>query len=315
MKFSLPTVSLALAAMLLLNGCAAVPSGDAPSAESATRTVQTVFGDKEVPVDPQRIVIVRTNALDTALALGIEPVGTTYWGGGSGLPGYLAAEAPKDMALIGTDDEPDFEAIAALKPDLIIGDESIENNLETFESIAPVAAYDSLNAEGRSDWREHLAAIAGFTGREDKANTVIASFDEMVADLDADIANKGQTVIPLRVRADQVRHYLPESLVSAGVLQGLRSIKLPGPIVASENDEWSVIPAEQLSVLDADTIIAFIDSTEAYESLQQQSLWRALPAVQNDKVCVSENQAAWILAGPSAAKIVAQDVRECLATS
>lgn len=317
MKLSTATVVVGLCvSAVLLSGCAPAGGNAGPSEESATRTVETVFGQKQIPTDPQRVVIVQASALDTALSLGIEPVGSTYWGGAGGVQDYLVDEVPADMAVVGNDDEPDFEAIAALEPDLIIGDEAISDNLAMFEAIAPVAAYNSLDSDGRSDWRHHLSAIAGFTSREDEASTVISDFDAMVAELDAEIATPGQAVIPLRVRADHVRHYLPASFVSAGVLQGLTQIELPGSQVESENGDWSVIPPERVSVLsDADVIIAFTESPEAYTTLTAQSLWRALPAVQSDNVCVTENQTAWILAGPSAAEIVANDVRSCLAAA
>ncbi|MGB4777040.1 ABC transporter substrate-binding protein [Microbacterium sp.] len=306
-------VPVALLSVLAIAGCSApAATSDKPQQEE-TRTVETVFGEVDVPVDPQRIVIVQSAALDAALALGIEPVGSTFWGGAGGVPEYLQDQVPADFTLVGNEDEPDFEAIAALEPDLIIATEAAEENLATFEDIAPVAAFAFADENGDSDWRGHVTQIADFTGREEQAEEVLADFDALIAELDAEVAVPGETVIPLRVRADHVRHYLPLSFVGADVLQSLSNIELPDSKVASENGEWAVIPAERLDVLDSDRIIAFIDSQEAYDTLQAQSLWQGLPAVQNGKVCVTENLVAWILGGPSAAKVVADDVRECLA--
>lgn len=265
-----------------------------------------------MPGGPQRIVIVQASVLDGALALGLEPVGSTFWGGADGIQSYLQDQLPADFTVVGNDDEPDIEAIAALKPDLIIGNEAVEENLDMLQDIAPVAAYQSVDEDGRADWREDLGAIAEFTGTQDAADSVIQTFDDEVAEVDASITTSGESVMALRVRPDQVRHYLPESFVSGQVLQNLKNIELPGSAIASENGDWSVIPAEQLTVLVADHLIVFADSPEAVAALEQQTLWQQLPAVQNDNVCVVEDQVPWILSGPTAASLVAQDVRTCL---
>ncbi|WP_077222233.1 ABC transporter substrate-binding protein [Rathayibacter sp. VKM Ac-2630] len=310
---------LLLVPVLLLCGCAS-PGGvdvgvdDGSSGDPAVRTVETVFGAVEVPAVPERVVVVQSRALDLALALGVPAVGSTYWSKVNSVPAYLEDEVPTDFVLVGNDDEPDFEAIAALQPDLIIGDEGVEPNLATFQDIAPVAAYASVGAEGDFDWRTQLESVAEFTGTRDRAEEVLSEFEAMVAELDADVEIPGQTVAPLRVRADQVRWHLPGTFAGAHVLSSMRNVTLPSPVVPSENGNWSVIPAERLDTIDTDRVIAFLDSDEAYRVLEGQSLWQQTPAVRNGGVCTTDELDAWILGGPFAAEVVAADVRACLAS-
>lgn len=302
-----------LTPLLLLAGCAASPDDAATGGDGATRSVETVFGSVDVPAAPQRVVVVQSRALDLTLALGVPTVGSTYWAQVGEVPPYLQDAVPTDFVLVGNDDEPDFEAIAALAPDLIIGDDGIEPNLAILQDIAPVAAYATEDAAGADDWRTQLAAVAEFTGTQDRAQQVLADFDTMVADLDAAVDVPGQSVAALRVRADQVRWYLPDSFAGAQVLSSMSSVTLPQPQVASENGEWSVIPAERLDTIATDRVIAFVDS-EAYAALDAQTLWQQTPAARADGVCLTDNLDAWILGGPSAAEVVASDVRACLAS-
>ena len=101
---------------------------------------------------PQRIVIAQANFLD--LALDLEPVGTTYWGGAGGVQDYLLDSVPASMEVVGNDDEPNFETVAKLQPDLIIGDEEIETNLAKYEAIAPVSIIKSVDENGSNSWRD-----------------------------------------------------------------------------------------------------------------------------------------------------------------
>lgn len=283
-------------ALLTLAGCSTSEVSDgAVSSDSA----------------PQRIMIAQANFLDLALALDLEPVGTTYWGGAGGVQDYLLDSVPASMEVVGNDDEPNFEAIAKLQPDLIIGDEELEPNLEKFEAIAPVATINSRDDNGSNSWRDQLNALAELTGTQEKAASVIAAADESVAALDGKITSPGQKTMLLRIREEQVRQYLPDSFVGAGVPQRLQNITLVESAVPSENGQWSVIPPENIGLLDADRIIAFIDSPQALENAQANPLWNELPAVKNGQLCTSENLTPWILTGPAAADIVTSGLEAC----
>lgn len=265
--------------------------------------------------DPQRIVIAQANFLDLALALDLEPVGSTYWGGAGGVQDYLLDSVPETMEVVGNADEPNFETVAKLQPDLIIGDEEIETNLAKYEAIAPVSIIKSVDENGSNSWRDQLTALAELTGTQEKAAAVIEEADKSVASLDSKITSPGENTMLLRIREEQVRQYLPDSFVGAGVPQRLQNINLVESAVPSENGQWSVIPPENIGLLDADRIIAFIDSPQALENAQANPLWNQLPAVKNGQLCTTENLTPWILTGPAAAEIVTSDLEACFAAS
>lgn len=286
--------AVAALALLTLAGC-------------STSEEVSAFSDSA----PQRIVIAQANFLDLALALDLEPVGTTYWGGAGGVQDYLLDSVPASMEVVGNDDEPNFETVAKLQPDLIIGDEEIETNLAKYEAIAPVSIIKSVDENGSNSWRDQLTALAELTGTQEKAAAVIEEADKSVASLDGQITVPGQRTMLLRIREEQVRQYLPDSFVGAGVPQRLQNITLVESAVPSENGQWSVIPPENIGLLDADRIIAFIDSPQALENAESNPLWNELPAVKNGQLCTTENLTPWILTGPAAAEIVTSDLEAC----
>ena len=76
-----------LAATVLVAGCGsgdAGSSGDAAASSSPAGsggafpvTVETAFGDVEIPEEPQRVVALGWSDAETALALGVQPVGAS----------------------------------------------------------------------------------------------------------------------------------------------------------------------------------------------------------------------------------------------
>ena len=73
-------IALALATALGLAGCggAAEPAGDTggTTADAAfPRTVEHAMGATEIPDRPRRVVVLDTGELDSALSLGVTPVG------------------------------------------------------------------------------------------------------------------------------------------------------------------------------------------------------------------------------------------------
>lgn len=79
--------ALSLTGALALSACGFSESGGSASGSSdsgsgsgsaATHTVKTAMGDVKVPVDPKRVVVLDTGELDSALTLGVRPVGATH---------------------------------------------------------------------------------------------------------------------------------------------------------------------------------------------------------------------------------------------
>ncbi len=86
------------------------------------RTIEHARGETELKKRPRRVVVLDVGELGNVVSLGVKPVGYAPTEGDDGVPGYLKKEAgsPKDVGMINS---LNLEAIAALKPDLILGSE------------------------------------------------------------------------------------------------------------------------------------------------------------------------------------------------
>ncbi|MEU8351340.1 iron-siderophore ABC transporter substrate-binding protein, partial [Streptomyces sp. NPDC048845] len=70
------TLSLALTAC----GSGSGSASEGGSGGGGTHVVKTAMGDVKVPDDPKRVVVLDTAELDSAITLGVKPVGATNAG-------------------------------------------------------------------------------------------------------------------------------------------------------------------------------------------------------------------------------------------
>lgn len=190
---ALSAVAISAAAALVVAGCAAQPSAADTSSEAsvAPRAVEHARGVTEVPEQPQRVVTLEPLELDTAVSVGITPVGAAVASNVAGIPAYLGVDGVEP---VGTVPEPDLEAIAALKPDLILGTEARHSKLyDQLSAIAPTV----FIATQADPWRDNAELIGEALGREDEVAAQIAAVDDRCAEIGEahDLAGKTAQVI------------------------------------------------------------------------------------------------------------------------
>lgn len=155
-------------------------------------TVRTFTGEASVPARPERIAVLDIAAADTLAALGVEIAalpGKIYV---DYLDGAAAAATP-----VGTLFEPDFEALAALGPDLIIAGGRSAPKVEALSRIAPTIDMSIRNDQVLEQAVERLEAYGEITGLTDEAAALRAGFEEKIAATQAALAGKGNALILL----------------------------------------------------------------------------------------------------------------------
>jgi ABC-type Fe3+-hydroxamate transport system substrate-binding protein len=142
---------VAIALILTACGGTAEPGKTTPSDDAAfPRTVEHAMGQTEIPQQPERVVVLDTGELDTALSLGVTPVGAVTTAVSDGFLSYLAEDAA-DVEVVGTIAEPNLEAIAALRPDLILSNRTRHEDL--YDELSQIAPTSSPSASVRSGRR------------------------------------------------------------------------------------------------------------------------------------------------------------------
>ncbi|PJJ61624.1 iron-siderophore ABC transporter substrate-binding protein [Compostimonas suwonensis] len=199
--------SIALAALLAtglglggLTACSADPSGSSDPAETPGSadpaasgafpvTVESSLGDAVIEAAPQRVVTIGWGSADTAIALGVTPVGMeeAVWGGdGDGYFPWVreaieenGAELPQTFTV---SPEVDVEAVLELEPDLILAPQSgiSQDDFDTLSAIAPTVAYPG--EPWRTAWDEQIAIIGQALGKGEEAAGLVDEIDAQLAE-------------------------------------------------------------------------------------------------------------------------------------
>lgn len=255
-------------------GTSAGPSDDV--ATGATRTVTHAMGDTEVPAAPDRVVVLDSPHLDTALALGVTPVGTTVSEVDDGPPPYLGGRAD-DVAEVGLIDEPDLETVASLQPDLIIGakvrHEAIYDQLS---AIAPTVFSESSG----TNWTDGFAVAADALGLADEGASALAAFEQRAAEVGDAVGADDLTVSIVRFLPGENRLYGPDTF-SGTVLREA------GFTIADQDwNEFSMVEfaSEQVELIDADVVFAatYGEADQTFRS-EVETLWASLDAVRDGR--------------------------------
>src|SRR6218665_54834 len=141
-------------------------------------TVEHAYGETTVASQPTRIVSVGYTEQDTLWALGLKPVGVTDWYGGydfASWPWADEARGDSEPEVLSTSDGFDFEAIALLDPDLIIGTNAglTEEDYDRLSDIAPTVAHAGDYSMYFAPWDGQTLQIGGGGGREEGAGGVV----------------------------------------------------------------------------------------------------------------------------------------------
>ncbi len=163
---------LALSACGQADGATAADSGE-------TVTVETNNGEMTVPLDPERVVVLDSTAMETVRDLGVTPVALPK----PLLPAPIHEEWIADEAIldVGNHREPNLEIVSEAEPDLIIGGQRFEEYTEELERIAPVVDLAPVDGEYIESLRHQTETLGAIFGQEEVAAELVADLDDAVA--------------------------------------------------------------------------------------------------------------------------------------
>jgi iron complex transport system substrate-binding protein len=203
------TVLATLLAATALVASACSTDATAEDAADSTRTVTHARGDTEVPSSPLRVVTLEPVQLDTSVALGVVPVGTSVLSEATGVPPYLGDEASR-IETVGTVAEPRVEAIAALQPDLILGTETRHSELyERLSAIAPTV----FMASQSDPWQDNVRLVGRALGRD--AEPLLGEYDARCDEIADRFDTAGSTAQLIRPRNEELTLYGPLSFAGS----------------------------------------------------------------------------------------------------
>ncbi len=270
------------------------------SATGPVTIVEHALGKTTIEGKPGRIVSLYQGATDTAVALGIEPVGVVESWTEKPMYRYLREDLP-DVRFLGLETQPDLERIAWLSPDLIIGARNRHRTIyPLLTRIAPTVVPQELY-----NFKALLKLMADATGRTTRGQQLLAQWQDRVEDFQARIRRKlgdrwPQEVAILSFRADHARIYYGG--FARTVLDELGFVAPPD----HRKESWGIKLTSQESIpaMDAEAVFIFMDDDPSvqrtYEAWTSHPLWQNLRAAQRGEVYrvdpVTWNMGAGIIA-------------------
>ena len=290
-----------LAATVLVTSCG---SGDTGSSEDAAAssspsgsgaspvTVETAFGPVEVPEEPERVVALGWSDAETALALGVQPVGASDWlgFGGEGVGPWaegLYDEAPEIIETL----EPSLEAIAALDPDLILDTRSpaTQDRYDALSAIAPTIGQPEGVGPYQTTWQQQLDLVGQALGREEEAAELQAEVEQQFTEAaEANPQFEGTEVAVGAYTSEGFGAYVRgDTRVDFMEALGFTN---EAAIQDLAGESFSVsLSEEQVPLLDAPLTVVFPIFVDAAQ-ITSNPLWQSLPSVQQGNALVLEDQ-------------------------
>ncbi|WP_245904473.1 ABC transporter substrate-binding protein [Billgrantia lactosivorans] len=269
-----------LVALMLLSGCLA------NTLHAGTpRQVEHALGKEPIEGEPRRIVTLYQGATDSALALGLEPVGVVESWLERPMYRYLRDALPAQVRYLGLETQPDLEAVASLAPELIVG--ARYRHADIYPLLSRIAP--TVIAETAYDFKALLELLGEATGREAEARALLAAWHARVADFRCRAAARLGEAWPQRVsvvsfRGDHVRLYYDG--FARRVLDQLGFLRPEG----QQGSHWGIklVSRESLPAMDADAIFVFMRDDAAVSELHRRwtshPLWQRLEAVERGRV-------------------------------
>ncbi|MEV4613776.1 iron-siderophore ABC transporter substrate-binding protein [Kitasatospora sp. NPDC049258] len=156
----------------------ATGTGSPAPLPTPSATVTAANGPVVVPVRPVRVVALDTAELDSAMTLGITPVGAAKAPLDGGLPSYWPVSRLAQVAPVGDVGAADLDRIAALDPQLILGNQTRDGaRYDALTRIAPTVLGQGAGAPWKDAFQLHAAAL----DRHEQAAAVVGAYGRHVA--------------------------------------------------------------------------------------------------------------------------------------
>ncbi|MGC4105351.1 MAG: iron-siderophore ABC transporter substrate-binding protein [Thermomicrobiales bacterium] len=287
----IPLARQAMAQDATADASASASPAPSPVVGDDTRVVSAVNGEITITGTPQRVVALEYELCENLSILGVMPVGVAER---DSVPQWVQIPTyPSDVVDVGARDELDIEAIAALKPDLILAASPRQDEvLDKLEAIAPVvqlATYSPFaTPQGETpveNFQGILTKVAIAVNKEAEAQEAIAAFNALLAEGAKVVGGSefaGRSFLYGSFNDQAEANLFNNRARTAFILSelGLEN-------VAPENTEnpklhYAPVSVEQLGTFPAETLFFMSQSAanaSEFTAFFNSDIWKAIPFV------------------------------------
>jgi iron complex transport system substrate-binding protein len=299
------------------NGGAAQPpeAGSASgngAAEEEVLTIRHQLGEAQVKKNPQKVVVFDFGVLDTLDKLGVEVAALPK----KNIPSYLSKYEDEKYKNVGTLQEPDFEAINALAPDLIIISGRTSEAYEELNKIAPTIYMAIDTARFMDSFKENMRTLGQIFGKEDAVEAELAKIEQRIAEVNAAVKDNGKKALVVLTTGGKVSAYGPGSRFGMvhdviGLAPADENIEVS---THGQNISFEYIAEKNpdyLIVIDRDAVVQNAEGAVPAKEVIENDLVKNTKAYQNGGI-IYVNPEYWYLSGGGLVS-VAQMVEEVAA--
>lgn len=256
--------------------------------------VEHALGETVVPDEPRRVVAMTNRDAETLLALRVVPVGIqSQLGFERGVGPWAEDELGAAQPEVWTGMEINYEAVAAIDPDLIVfANSGVDTAVyERLSAIAPTVGLPS----GASPWaatpQEMALVTAEALGREEDGVALNAELDGYLAEQAARYPIfEGRSLSYFDIFQQTIFVYPPDNIVtnmllSAGFTASDGIASLP------EDASYLDVSEERLDGFDADVLVVYAYGRSLAEIEEQLPTFGRLDAVRDGRVFLIEDMA------------------------
>ena len=272
---------------------------EAPAESVFPVTVTHEFGETTVEDEPTRVVTVGVTEQDVVLQLGVVPVGVTEWYGDQPFATWPWAQellGDAEPEVLSVSDGFEFERIAALQPDLIVGTNAgiTKKDYALLSQIAPTVASPAGANDFFAPWQDQTLLIAQSLGLEAEGQALIDDLDGRFAEIAAAHPEWADMTATFSQGGpyDGLLYVYPaglatEFLTDLGftMTEGLEGY---APEIGSQAE----ISAENVNLIDADLIVFATESQEQFDDLQGFGTISSLGAVAEGRAAYTDETLA-----------------------
>ncbi|MFH9488516.1 ABC transporter substrate-binding protein [Streptomyces halstedii] len=268
------------------------------------RTLTHAMGTTQLKAAPKRVVVLDVGEFDNVVSLGVKPVGYAPSEGDAAIPSYLEkdAGAPKN---VGTINNLNLEAIAGLKPDLILGSQlRAADKYDELSKIAPTV----FSIRPGFTWKENYLLNAAALDKSAEAKAELDAYEAKAVKLGEDIGPDKPTISMVRYLPDRIRLYAKASFI--GTI--LEDVGLPRPKNQQIDDLAAEISPENIDQADADWIFTGVygdPKATKRDTARSNPLWKNLEAVKAGRAKDVSDETWYLGLGVTSADLVLDDLR------
>ncbi|SDK40024.1 iron complex transport system substrate-binding protein [Actinopolyspora mzabensis] len=287
------------AGLLLLTACAPGNGGGSGTGGSGSGafpvSIEHKHGTTEITERPERVVTVGMTDQDTVLALGTAPVATREWfGGKDGALWPWAREklGDREVPEVLARQELEFERIAALEPDVIIGLNSglTKQQYDKLSAIAPTVAQPGEYADYGVPWQDMTRTVGKILDNREEA-------EQLVTDIEARFerarsqhpAFDGATGLLAASMSGKAWVYAEGPAPRFLRTLGLRMPSATEDLFSGESREAKQLSKERFELLEADVLVLGVYGAPE-DSITREGVYKQLDVVEQGRDITMQRQ-------------------------